>query len=230
MLTKKLKWFISILLLVLLFASMLPENAFVNEPAPIRGLASTPAIYTITQNKYSHYATGVNFGPNESADWLRTGSDKTFEEYWGCGPYFTPMLGGSVSGTVTTDSINVIGLHENPSGSTAQYFRKHVTFDVPPMIENDRILVPLRAILEVLGASVDWDSNTQIISAHRGNMQISLKIGDAFMYKNGEKIVLDVPAKIVADRTLVPIRAISEGLGAQVEWDEAAESVLIWVD
>jgi len=47
------------------------------------------------------------------------------------------------------------------------------------------------------------------------------------LVKNGESIMLDVPARLVGSRTLVPVRAVSEGLGAKVDWDEGTQTVVI---
>ena len=105
-----------------------------------------------------------------------------------------------------------------------------LVFDVPPIKEDDRVLVPMRKIFEVLGASVDWDGETNTVTAIKDKTEISLEIGSNVMLKNGKKIELDVPAKVMHDRTLVPIRAVSEGLGARVEWDEKKQAVWIWTD
>ena len=92
-------------------------------------------------------------------------------------------------------------------------------FDVPPVIENDRTLVPLRVIFEALGAEgnnpiadVEWNGETQTVTAKRSDTEIKLIIGGE-AYVNGQAVELDVPAKIIEDRTLVPLRFVSEALG-----------------
>ncbi|MCD8181353.1 MAG: copper amine oxidase N-terminal domain-containing protein [Firmicutes bacterium] len=102
-----------------------------------------------------------------------------------------------------------------------------LTFDVNPIIEDGRTLVPLRAIFEALGAQVEWDGETQTATAIRGTNVVKVTIDSNTLYKNGATVELDVPAKIVDDRTLVPVRAVSEGLDAEVEWDGDAKSVII---
>ena len=102
-----------------------------------------------------------------------------------------------------------------------------VTFDQPPIIENGRTLVPLRAIFEALGANVEWEQSTQTVTAVRDDITIILKIGDAFLTKNGERIALDVPAKIVGGRTLVPARAVAESFGASVDWNASTRTVTV---
>lgn len=110
---------------------------------------------------------------------------------------------------------------------TVKVNNKNVSFDQPPVLENGRTLVPLRAIFEALGAKVDWDQNTQTVTASKGDINISLQIGSANMNVNGENKVLDVPAKIAGGRTLVPVRAISEAFGCDVNWDGATKTVII---
>ncbi|MGQ9557508.1 MAG: stalk domain-containing protein [Desulfurispora sp.] len=104
---------------------------------------------------------------------------------------------------------------------------QEMKFDVPPMIENDRTLVPLRAIFEALGAKVDWEEATQTVTATKDDVVIKLTIGSNKASKNGQEVVLDVPAKKVNNRTLVPLRFVSEALGAKVGWDAATFTVSI---
>ena len=101
-----------------------------------------------------------------------------------------------------------------------------LTFDSPPVTEQGRTLVPLRAIFEALGASVKWDAPTHIITATKNSTRIKLIIGDK-AYKNGQEINIDVPAKIIDGRTMVPLRFVSESLGCQVSYDSAAQTITI---
>lgn len=105
-----------------------------------------------------------------------------------------------------------------------------MTFDVNPFIENDRTLVPFRAIFEAVGAEVEWDGETRtVIAAREKNGEttfITLQI-DSTAFVNSEEKTLDVPAKIVGDRTFVPLRFVIEALGEKVEWDNDNYSVVI---
>lgn len=93
-----------------------------------------------------------------------------------------------------------------------------VEFDVQPMLINDRTMVPMRAIFEVLGAKVSWNNNTQTAKGELDGTTIEIAIGATQMYKNGKAIDLDSPAVIVNNRTLVPVRAIAEGFDCEVNW------------
>lgn len=102
-----------------------------------------------------------------------------------------------------------------------------IVFDQLPIVENGRTLVPLRAIFEALGAEVKWDGNTQTVTAKLWEDEISLQIGSTQMSVNEEIKTLDVPAKLMNGRTLVPVRAISEAFGCKVDWDENMKMVVI---
>lgn len=102
-----------------------------------------------------------------------------------------------------------------------------VVFDVKPVVENGRTLVPLRKIFEALGATVYWDDATQTVKGVKGNITITLVVNSVDANVNGVIKTLDVPAKIINDRVLVPARFISESMGAKVGWDEATQTVNI---
>lgn len=102
-----------------------------------------------------------------------------------------------------------------------------IAFDQSPIIQDGRTLVPLRAIFEALGATVDWDGGTQTIISTKGEITISMTIGSDKMYKNGGEIPLDVAPGIFNSRTLVPVRAIAESFDCRVDWDGETQTVLI---
>lgn len=102
-----------------------------------------------------------------------------------------------------------------------------IAFDQVPVIENGRTLVPLRAIFEKIGATVEWDGNTQTVKATKGDISISLTINNTTAYKNGQAITLDVPAKILNGRTLVPVRFIADCFGVNVEWIQETKTVYL---
>lgn len=104
---------------------------------------------------------------------------------------------------------------------------KQVNFDVQPIIYEERTLVPLRAIFEALGAEVTWNQDTKTASAVRGDDTMSITIDSKQLLKNNKAVELDVPAMIVSERTLVPVRAISESFDCDVQWDGNSQSVNI---
>ena len=102
-----------------------------------------------------------------------------------------------------------------------------LSFDVPPMLVNDRTLVPMRAIFTALGADVDWDDDTQTAISVKDGVTIRIQIGNTVMDVDGESVPLDAPAMLVSDRTLVPLRAVSEAFGVMVDWQGETETVIL---
>ena len=92
-----------------------------------------------------------------------------------------------------------------------------VKFDVAPIIENDRTLVPLRAIFEALNMTVTYDNG--YITAEKEGIIINLTVGSTTAHVNNQEKILDVPGKIINDRTLVPLRFIGEATGLTVTYD-----------
>ena len=122
-----------------------------------------------------------------------------------------------------------IPIYEKPEKITTYLNNEQLNFDILPITENDRTLVPMRAIFEALGAEVEWENETQTATATKDGITVSVTIDSNRMQKNGEEIKLDVPARLVGDsRTLVPLRAISEAFGCRVEWDEELQRVDIY--
>ncbi|NOU82419.1 hypothetical protein GC101_26475 [Paenibacillus sp. LMG 31459] len=97
--------------------------------------------------------------------------------------------------------------------------------DQQPVNKDGRVLVPVNAILSALGAEVTWDQAAKKITAVKGSTTIIMTIGSKTATINGQALTLDVPAQIIGNRTLVPVRFISEGLGLDVLWNAAAQTV-----
>jgi hypothetical protein len=94
-----------------------------------------------------------------------------------------------------------------------------LVFDVEPVIYENRTLVPLRGIATALGAQVDWKETDQEITIVSNNKTIKLQIGNSIAYLDGQEITLDTSARIVQNRTMVPLRFIGESLGVSVNWN-----------
>lgn len=99
--------------------------------------------------------------------------------------------------------------------------------DQAPIIQTGRTLVPLRSIFEALGAEVTWYQASGSIYCYRNDASISLTVNDHYAYINGSQVYIDQPPIIVNNRTLVPVRVVSEALGATVVWDNADRTVTI---
>lgn len=97
--------------------------------------------------------------------------------------------------------------------------------DQQPQESNDRVLVPLRGVFEVLGAKVNWNPADQTITARKGDSRVRLAIGQLDASVDGRPVHMDVPATLVGGTTMVPLRFVSEALGAFVTWNAAAHEV-----
>jgi len=100
-------------------------------------------------------------------------------------------------------------------------------FDVPVLIEKGTTLVPLRKISEELGAEVTWEEDTNTIKIIRDGKIIVLKIGSKTAMVDDKILEMEVEPRIIGDRTLVPLRFISEAVEAKVEWSDEDRLITI---
>lgn len=105
--------------------------------------------------------------------------------------------------------------------------RKMIEPELPPVVENGRVLVPMRAVFEALEAAVSWDLETRTATVKRWDVEIKLTIDATVAYRNGAPLQLDVPARLINDRTFVPLRFVAEALGGKADWDAATRTVWI---
>ncbi|MGE5675085.1 MAG: stalk domain-containing protein [Mycobacterium leprae] len=101
-------------------------------------------------------------------------------------------------------------------------------FDQPPVNVNGRVLVPVRTIMEALGAEVTWDQASHTVIAHKDGSELRLQIGNPVPLKDGKPLAaLDVPAQIIGGRTLVPTRFVAESFEMEVRWESDIRTVVI---
>jgi len=101
------------------------------------------------------------------------------------------------------------------------------TFTVPAQIINGRTMVPLRAIFEAMGATVEWNDGTRTATATKGDTVVVLTIGSASPTVNGTVVPLDQPGVIVNASTLAPLRFVGEAFGGTVVWSDATRTASI---
>ena len=104
---------------------------------------------------------------------------------------------------------------------------RELVFDVPPQMISGRTLVPLRTIFEALGATIDWNGNTQTVTATKDDRVVVLTIGSTTPTVNGSVVTIDQPGIIVNARTLVPLRFVAESFGVSVDWNNDTRTVTI---
>ncbi|MDD6735188.1 MAG: copper amine oxidase N-terminal domain-containing protein [Clostridiales bacterium] len=100
-----------------------------------------------------------------------------------------------------------------------------LSFVVPPVISGDRTLISVRFLFERMGARVDWDDSTRSITITYGGNSVKLELDSDRASVNGEQKLLDVPAQLVNEKTMIPLRFISEELGFTVDYDDAEKIV-----
>lgn len=99
--------------------------------------------------------------------------------------------------------------------------------DSPPLIIDGRTLVPARAVFEAMGGNVEWNEASREVNIAVRDTDVNLKIEAETAYINGSEKQLDVPAKIIKNRTMIPVRFVSEAVGFTVSWDEKNRVVVI---
>gem|GEM_PF-4900733 len=116
----------------------------------------------------------------------------------------------------------------NPNEISVVLNGRPVNFeDARPIIVNNRVLVPLRAIAEELGCEVSWEP-PKYVKISDAVKEFTLTIGsNQILYKSGATRTMDVVPTEINGRTYVPVRFISEELGMEVEWDEEFMTVFI---
>ena len=108
-----------------------------------------------------------------------------------------------------------------------------VEFDVPPIIKNERTLVPMRKIFEELGCEVEWLSESQTVIATHNSKIIALQIDKNKIITSdietgkSEVLEIDTAPILYENKTLVPVRVISETLGYNVDWNNQSRTVII---
>ncbi len=118
-------------------------------------------------------------------------------------------------------------------GSATDFIRirvsgRFVYFDVEPFIDKQhRVIVPLRAIGEALNADVNWNQATRAVTVRSEGKTVVLTVGSKRALVDGQERFMDTVPVIKNGRTMIPVRFVSEYLGAQVSWDSTARTVSV---
>ena len=119
------------------------------------------------------------------------------------------------------------GLSEMQDAAYVVFGEKLLGFETPPVIENDYTLVPMRFLFEQMGADVEWDQETMTATATKNNTAVAFSINDTNAEVNGSAATMDVPARLINDKTMVPLRFLSEEMGYTVTWDDTTRTAVI---
>lgn len=200
-----------------------PWNMYITEPSHI------------ADDKYTAVAfgeTSPQFLSNESVEVIFTG------EGWGAGRENSQQEIRVVKGDGGNSALSERYIYEwkqvsapapQPSSGDISIVidGRALQSDVPPVMVEGRTLVPVRVIFEALGMEVVYKTETQTIIGTKGESEIVLKVDSTRATINGTAATLDVPAKIIDGRTVVPVRFIAESTGQEVVWDGSARRVNI---
>ncbi|ODP26521.1 Gamma-D-glutamyl-meso-diaminopimelate peptidase [Paenibacillus nuruki] len=137
-----------------------------------------------------------------------------------------------ICSAVLVTALTVSGGLHTPSVSAATPIKitidgVQLTTDQAPVMSANRTMVPLRGVFEALDAKVLWKQSTKTVTAIKDGTTIVLPLGSRTATINGKKVTLDVPAKSIKGRTVVPLRFVSESLGEKVGWNASTKTVSI---
>ncbi len=104
---------------------------------------------------------------------------------------------------------------------------KRLKTDAEPVLKSCSVFVPLRGVLEHLKSQVTFDKPTGTVRAKRGKNSVELVVGSTRAKVNGMTTIMPIPAFIYKERTMVPLRFMSEALGYDVQWNPRRMTVYI---
>lgn len=198
----------------------LQEGASINSCSSIYAYAH---IYGETVRNVTYYIDGNWAG---TSDVMPFGVTLDMSGY-GEGVHQLRVVAEGENGSVVEKEWKLNVSNWNPEDINVIINGTSVEFDQKPLFYLNRTLVPVRAVFEAMGAQVHWDELTKTVTTVQGDRVVKLTLGSNVLRVNENKVFLDVPAVQVNDRTLVPVRAIAEGLGARVDWQEETSTVII---
>lgn len=116
-----------------------------------------------------------------------------------------------------------------PGSATAAVNGQDTVLGAAPFInaETGRTMIPLRFVSEQMGAQVEWLGVTKQVKIVLNDVTILLTVGSNQVLVNGQPVEIDAPAELVDGKVFVPLRFVSEALGATAEWDSAAQKITI---
>ncbi len=224
-----------------LYSSLTSGDMFIKKTAAKNGIASykqlQDTIYSdgnpLEISAYAHI-----FGQDEvkvnyyiDGNWTGAASEMPYEKTFDMSAYSSGehILNVSVeaNGTEVYSRKYKIVINKPEQDIKVSVNGDFVEFKQPPVILGGRTLVPLREIFVALGADVEWDDVTRTAIAKKGNETMRISIGSNELYISGNVEELDVPAKLINEKTMVPARAVSEAFNATVGWDNETRTVVI---
>ncbi|MEK8132531.1 copper amine oxidase N-terminal domain-containing protein [Paenibacillus filicis] len=139
-----------------------------------------------------------------------------------------PRPSGAMNQDGTYTAFDYAGKPDPSSTIFACVNDQFLSTDVPVQVENGVSLIPMRALLEALGAELDWDGDSRTVKVNLHGTSVVLQVDRTEALVNGHSVKLDVPARMKDGRVLIPTRFISEQLGSAVSWQPERKAILIY--
>ncbi len=146
-------------------------------------------------------------------------------------------VGQAVVAQSASSSMPAANFGTPPSGQIPILFNDHHVYTKPDTLKQGRVLaalvkggtvlIPLRSMFEQMGATVSYDAGTKTVTVSKPGAEVKVTVGKPEVTINGESRPLDVPPMIYQGSVLVPIRVISEGMGAYVQWVPDKQVVVV---
>lgn len=178
---------------------------------------------------YANLKTNTVYGVPTSS--LPTGSLDTElvligkKEYFGGESKPLELVRWRLTITLSREAVLEPGYH------SATVNQRHIKLDAPVYIHrpSSSTMVPFRFVGDVMGARVDWNSKSRQVTFLLDDKRVVLTIGSKTAYVNGQAVTMPTSPALVNSRTFIPLRFVSEQLGANVHWDGKARTITIKV-
>jgi hypothetical protein len=205
-----------------------PPALSITSPAPFQSVYTTPLIVEGTTEAGAGVAVN-GLAAVVQADGRFSASIAHLEE----GSNLITVVARDAVGNTVSKALSVTYssnrlIRMKIGSTTAMAGSDTLTLLVAPVIKSGRTFVPLRFVGEAFGASVQWDATFQLIDISLGGRTIRLQINNKTAVVSGKNVALDLAPFLHAGTTMVPIRFVSEVLGARVVWDGTTKTVSIF--
>lgn len=100
--------------------------------------------------------------------------------------------------------------------------------EVFPITQGNTTLIPIRAVITILGGTTEWIPSLNNISINCNGKSLIVSLNSNIAYLDGNELILPVSPQVVNDRTLLPVRTIMEALGYDIEWINETQKLIIY--
>ncbi|WP_370881036.1 stalk domain-containing protein [Paenibacillus brasilensis] len=190
----------------------------------MKNIQPTYTSYVMVKNSDAQLVKRIQFNPETTFNYSLSSLDLSTGGYY----FYIKMM--DQSGNSAASVPQFVPINNNKAGQVVVFIDGRLQQYVQPATSiSGSMLVPFRAVFEALGAKVKWDGATKTVTATKGNTTIKLTVGSRDAYINGKLVRLNAAPRLINGKVMVPIRFVSEALGAKVKRNIAAHSVVIFL-